>query len=167
MNEKLNLVEILKDAPKGTTLYSSVLGDVVLDNIYTGTEYPIAVSAIDGSTEYFTEDGKLLKDYNGECVLFPSRTQRIWAEFTAPLGKKGKFDPKTLQPFDRVLCQHDNYSIWQCNLFSHIHADYKNLDYPVHGMSNTFMYCIPYNDDTKHLVGTTEEAPKFYRYWED
>lgn len=26
---------------------------------------------------------------------------------------------------------------------------------------------IPYNEDTKHLVGTTEEAPEFYRYWED
>ena len=28
-------------------------------------------------------------------------------------------------------------------------------------------YCIPYNEDTKHLVGTTEEAPEYYRYWED
>ena len=26
---------------------------------------------------------------------------------------------------------------------------------------------IPYNDETKHLVGTTDEAPEFYRYWED
>ena len=25
---------------------------------------------------------------------------------------------------------------------------------------------IPY-DDTEHLVGTTEGAPNFYRYWED
>ena len=30
-----------------------------------------------------------------------------------------------------------------------------------------YKYCIPYNDDTKHLVGTFEEAPEFYRYWED
>ena len=28
MNENLNLVEILKDCPKGTKLYSSVLGEV-------------------------------------------------------------------------------------------------------------------------------------------
>lgn len=26
---------------------------------------------------------------------------------------------------------------------------------------------IPYNDETKHLVGTMDEAPEFYRYWED
>ena len=31
----------------------------------------------------------------------------------------------------------------------------------------TYKYYIPYNDDTKHLVGTTDEAPEFYRYWED
>ena len=30
-----------------------------------------------------------------------------------------------------------------------------------------YRHCIPYNDETKHLVGTTEEAPEFYRYWED
>ena len=24
---------------------------------------------------------------------------------------------------------------------------------------------IPYNEDTKHLVWTNEEAPEFYRYW--
>ena len=26
---------------------------------------------------------------------------------------------------------------------------------------------IPYNDETKHLVGMTEEAPEYYIYWED
>ena len=28
-------------------------------------------------------------------------------------------------------------------------------------------FCIPYNDDTKQLVGTADEAPEYYRYWED
>lgn len=27
--------------------------------------------------------------------------------------------------------------------------------------------CFPYNDDTKHLVGTTDETSDYYRYWED
>ena len=26
--------------------------------------------------------------------------------------------------------------------------------------------CIPYNDETKHLVGTHDEVPEFYKYWE-
>ena len=30
-----------------------------------------------------------------------------------------------------------------------------------------FIYGIPYNEETKHLVGTTEETPEYYKYWED
>lgn len=30
-----------------------------------------------------------------------------------------------------------------------------------------YKYCVPYNDETKHLVGTKDEAPEYYRYWED
>ena len=32
MSENLNLIEILKDFPKGTKLYSTVFGDVTLSN---------------------------------------------------------------------------------------------------------------------------------------
>lgn len=30
-----------------------------------------------------------------------------------------------------------------------------------------FIIAFPYNDDTKHLVGTKDEPLEFYRYWED
>ena len=72
-----------------------------------------------------------------------------------------KFDPKTLKPFDRVLVRDRDIEHWICNLFSHIIND----EYLCIG--SCFIYCIPYNDDTKHLVGTKEEAPEYYRYWED
>ena len=32
---------------------------------------------------------------------------------------------------------------------------------------NLYTMCIPYNDDTKHLIGTKNEAPEYYKYWED
>ena len=34
-------------------------------------------------------------------------------------------------------------------------------------IGNYYQYCIPYDENTKHLVGTTDEAPEYYRYWED
>ena len=36
-------------------------------------------------------------------------------------------------------------------------------------MNNNCQYkcCVPYNDETKNLVGTKNEAPEYYRYWED
>ena len=44
MNENLNLVEILKDCPNGTKLYSSVFGEVELDHIDTScSNYPIII----------------------------------------------------------------------------------------------------------------------------
>ena len=75
--------------------------------------------------------------------------------------KNPKFDPKTLKQFDKVLVRNFPVSIWQCGIFSHQHFH----QYFVY--NDTYKFCIPYNEETKHLVGTTDEAPKYYRYWED
>ena len=75
-----------------------------------------------------------------------------------------KFNPKTLKPFDKVVVSNED-SKWKCRLFFHIIDSESKYKYSCIG--SAYKYCIPYNDDTKHLVGTTEEAPEFYRYWED
>ena len=161
--QKLNLCEILKDCPKGTKLYSTVLGYVIFQGIVEGAVYPIVVSCENGVNEDFTADGKMFIDFDGECTLFPSKEQRSWADFIAPWLKKERFDPKTLKPFDRVLAM--NSSTWHCTTFSHLRNTKSEFVYDCGGIY--FRYCIPYNDDTKHLIGTTDEAPDFYRYWED
>ena len=80
------------------------------------------------------------------------------------LNKKKKFNPKTLKPFDKVLVRDKSCYNWMCELFSYIKTE---SEFKYWCISNGYKYCIPYNDDTKHLVGTTEEAPEYYRYWED
>lgn len=78
------------------------------------------------------------------------------------MDKKERFDPKTLKPFDKVLTRDGDNNFWRCNLFSHYHdCEYIRKFVCVHGI---YKYCIPYNDDTKHLVDTMEEAPEYYRY---
>ncbi len=163
MNENLNLVEILKDCPKGTKLYSPALGEVELRYVEDNTNYPIAVRINEISTDRFTADGKLFGELDGECLLFPSKDQRDWSKFKPEQHKKPKFDPKNLQPFDKVLAR-DALEEWRCTFFSHIR---KNDNYPYVCIAYTYEYCIPYNDDTKHLVGTTKDAPEFYRFWGD
>ena len=317
MNENLNLVEILKDCPKGTKLYSILFGEVEFEGVHSGS-HTIGYTTRTGRRFDITREGKMFEDYDGECTLFPSKDQRDWSKFTAPWYKKDKiepkfkignwyqctksfygkgviftkntayycaqkgclqdeygchiaivkdlynnfklwtiqdakdgdvlvngsnififhfinnrrlmgychvnmddgnfyndigknecfctidapvtpatkeqrdvlmkamndagykwnaetktleklvepkFDPKTLQPFDKVLVR-DNYKEeWSCNFFSHIS---NNGDYPPYITLNIgYIFCIPYNEDTKHLVGTKEEAPEYYRYWED
>ena len=162
---KLNLCEILRDCPKGTKLYSTVLGYVIFQGIVEGAVYPIVVSCENGVNEDFTADGKMFIDFDGECTLFPSKEQRSWADFIVPWLKKERFDPKTLKPFDKVLVRSENIFNWNCSLFSNI--DDFSSKYPFSCLSMCYRFCIPYNDDTKHLVDTKEEAPVFYRYWED
>ena len=82
--------------------------------------------------------------------------------------KQPKFDPKTLQVFDKVLVRLTKDGVWNATLFSHHNKEIKYGCYPFITInSKNYSMCIPYNDDTKHLLGTTEEAPEFYRYWED
>ena len=168
MNENLNLVEILKDCPKGTKLYSTIFGDVELVRVCKSEEdaFPIEVKRSDGSPTSFMKDGKFYFGYGGECTLFPSRDQRDWSKFTAPWLKKERFDPKTLKSFDKVLVKDRNESPWKCTFYSHERKD-DEIIYKYMTTNSAYVYCIPYNDDTKHLVGTNEEAPEYYRYWED
>ena len=164
MNENIDLTKILKDCPKGFELYSPLFGNVKLNSI-SGCYIEIIDNM--GSGAYFNKLGQYVSTYEvlNDCLLFPSKEQRDWNKFIAPwYKKKEEFDPKTLQQYDKVLVRDSLNDTWRCSLFSHI---IKNDNFPYKCVGNAFVYCIPYNDETKHLVGTTDEAPEYYRYWED
>ena len=169
MNNNVDLTKILKYCPKGTKLYSTIFGEV--EFIECDDLYQIVV-AKENKYYYFTSQGAFyferIKYHVGECALFPSKEQRDWSKFTAPWYKKEKFDPKTLKPFDRVLVRLTKDCIWNATFFSHYD---KEINWGCHPCVTTscksYGKCIPYNDETKHLLGTSEEAPEYYRYWED
>lgn len=77
--------------------------------------------------------------------------------------KLGIFNPKTLKPFDKVIARIDEQGIWCCELFSFIENN-TNL---VKCCGAYYKYCIPYNDETKYLIGTTNEVPEYYKYWKN
>ena len=162
---QLNLCEILKHCPQGETFWSPMLDGVKFSCIDEERQM-IIVETIEGHfTWEINADGTISIDEvtSPEVMLYPSREQREWSKFTAPWLKKERFDPKTLKAFDRVLVNHDD--IWKVDFFSHI------CQYEPNGwcqcIGDSYYICIPYNDDTKHLVGTKDEAPDFYKYWED
>ena len=159
--QKLNLCEILKDCPKGWEFYSSIYGKLRFDHININSICPIVLRKNKDFYPIVTKYGRHSADYEneGECTLFPSKDQRDWSKFTAPWLKKERFDPKTLKAFDKIIFK--GHGMWFCGLFSHIHNSYACV-------GETYYKCvIPYNDDTKHLLGTKDEAPDFYKYWED
>ena len=107
---------------------------------------------------------EISKVYDNSYGLFGS-TQMLYMKFQDLYELvPNKFDPKTLKPFDKVLARCSDYK-WVCDMFSHYDKSKRVMPYLCVG--GFCEICIPYNDETKHLVGTTEEAPEYYRYWED
>ena len=162
MNENIDLTKILKDCPIGTKLYSPQFGEVYFREIRSDDEYSI-ITTNDVGAVTFTKEGFYRADADEECVLFASEEQRDWSKFTAPWYKKDKFDPKTLKPFDKVIARCSDFK-WVCDMFSHY--DKSKCVMPYVCVGGFYEVCVPYNDETKHLVGTTDEAPEYYRYWE-
>ena len=160
MNENIDLTKILKNCPEGWKFYSSSLNRKV--PFYRIERGEVLVKVGKDGYAHFTRYGSCFP--GSGCCLFPSEEQRDWSKFTAPWYKKERFDPKTLKAFDKVLARDGVSDLWNCSLFSLVFDD---RDYPYVTISGSYRQCIPYNDDTKHLVGTDFEAPEYYTYWED
>ena len=172
MNENLDLTKILEGCPEGTKLYSTVNGEVIFQNVASfSCDYPITAKAYNKNKNSmknacFTKDGTYMLDYDGECVLFPSKDQRDWSKFERfwDKPKAERLDPKALQPFDKVLAKDGFSSKWTCSFFSHMDND---VSFPVYCSGGYFKVCIPYNEETKHLVGTSDDCPEYYKWWKD
>ena len=161
MNRNIDLTKILKNCPEGTEFWSDIFGKVQFLQVNECFDRPILVRRADGFIIPYTKEGWDNIIFPESCLLWPSKDCRDWSKFILP--KKDKFNPKTLKPFDKVLCK-NGFDMWCCDLFSSYVETYAC---PNVCISGSYIYCIPYNEDTKHLVGTTDEAPEYYKYWED
>lgn len=79
---------------------------------------------------------------------------------------KGKYNPETLQvepvkpecpfkSFDKVLVRNNDEMVWRADYFSH-YKDNKDYHYCYCCIGNSYRDCIPFNDQTAHLLGTTD-----------
>ena len=164
MNENIDLTKILKDCPKGWKFWSPIFGEVEFERNYENKDF-FNVSLVEDGTEWsFVYDATIFLGNikSREIMLYPSKEQRDWSKFTAPWYKKDKFDPSTLKPFDKVLVQISRDDIWSVDFFSYYNDEYKKCICT--GLVHYF-YCIPYNDETKDLVGTCDEVPDYYKWW--
>ena len=83
----MNIAEMLEYCPKGTKLYSTVFGEVILIKIDMDEKYPIIVSKLDGMETSFTKEGRYVDYPKSECVIFPSKDQRDWSKFRLPVKR--------------------------------------------------------------------------------
>ena len=79
-----------------------------------------------------------------------AKVGKAWdAEKKAVVDLKPKW---TQKPFDRVITRLSDDAIWTANIFSHIdrHGKYVTI-----GCISGYHHCIPYNEETAKLIGTT------------
>ena len=132
MNENIDLTKILKNCPKGTRFYSYIFGEETYYmgfSSYQGDARPIFIYGKYGEGQCFclSRNGHPYADNYGECCIFPNKEMRDWSKFTAPWYKKEKFDPKTLNPFDKVLVKGNKMDcVWKCSLHSHFDTNYRH-----------------------------------------
>ena len=99
----------------------------------------------DSGVKYATEEEKQ------QLFEALANVGKAWdAEKKAVVDLKPKWTPK---PFDRVITRLSDDAIWTANIFSHIdrHGKYVTI-----GCISGYHHCIPYNEETAKLIGTTD-----------
>ena len=149
MNEDLNLLEILKDAPNGTRLYCTIWGYVELIEVLS---YSVICKDNSGIDWKFRNNGHLLASNTeyGECVLFPSKEQRDWSKFKLDL------------PIDTpvMVCTEHWYSDWVVRYYNTNNTTFcagkKQID---NAGSSQWKYIVPVKDfDFENLESNKEKS---------
>ena len=147
MNKNFDLVKILKNAPKGTKLWSPLCGECKLIGVKEeDNDYPILCKANDGCNINFTNLGKFYKVIckDGECILFPSKENRDWSTFRVS-------EHKSFEPFQRVLVLSGASGTWLPDIYRYYNAEYNAHEclchYRIHDND-----IIPY-EGNEYLIG--------------
>lgn len=157
MEEKINIVEILKDKPQGTKLYSSACGKCKLEEVddksFKISFYNSKFGFMHGGEGYLDKKGKLYDD--GECVVFPSKEMRDWSKFQ---WKKGDVlvsnDGGTEVIFDKWY--DDTYT----NFYSKHYLnseDENNIKYNEAFLCTTERYSLEDKDTAQTYINTIEK----------
>lgn len=122
---------------------------------------------------YNADDKYTLDEYGNTKVHYSLRlaTDSEKQQLFDALSKKGKrwdaekkeivdLKPKVeLKPFDKVLCRNSKDDTWEADFFARLTR--KEIDYTQSGkylcVGDLWMYCIPYNEETAHLLGTADD----------
>lgn len=85
MENKINLVEILKNCPKGMELDCPLLDNMEFEELdFNFHNYPIVIRNSKTNAEiYLTEYGQFMNEENYKCIIFP-KGKNTWEGFVPP-----------------------------------------------------------------------------------
>lgn len=148
---------------RGDVVWSKTSGMYVIFEGWANddyTEFNTTINCYKDSPLFSTE----MVCYTNNCVKV-SDEERV--KFIADIEKyyRGKYNSETLRveqpvkfecpfkPFDKVLVRNDPNQKWTIDMFSYYNRE--DNDYPYICVGNHYCYCIPYTEQTAHLIGTT------------
>ena len=141
MEQKLNIIEILKDKASGTKLWSSLFGDVYFDsasaNLVTVSHHKALAK--------FWRNAKLYDYDEAEPTLFPSKEMRDWSKFA---WKKG--DVLVSMEGSKIL-----FDKWE-------NEDYTKFLGKIKVLGNSHCY-----DTANYSLASKEEALEFIKSVEE
>ena len=73
------------------------------------------------------------------------------------------YDIANFKPFDKVLVRDDDNECWMPSLFGWFDSGLQDGNFVCE--TSDWYQCIPFNDDTKHLLGTTDMCDEMYINW--
>lgn len=138
-------IEIFNYSKKNGDLYDHVSLDIVSQDLDISGEY------------------KIFKENIVEIRLATEEEKQQLFSALEKEGKRWDSDKKAIvdlkpkcefKPFDKVLGRNEKDDVWEAELFSHYREESQ---YPFRCIGFGRKYCIPYNEETAHLLGTTDD----------
>lgn len=123
--------------------------------------FKVGDHVICGGEQYYVSDVLEDSDDENNICIVPVIYQRCAAAWVSPneIKRCDHFDPKTLQPYDKIIGWNESMGAWAIDYFQFI-AGASERKYV--GMTNNYYWVIPYNAETRFLLGTEEHSPNFY-----
>lgn len=157
METEINIVEILKDKPQGTKLYSSACGKCKLEEVddksFKISFYNSKFGFMNGGEGHLDKNGNLYDD--GECIVFPSKEMRDWSKFA---WKKGDIlvsnDGGTEVIFDKWY--DETYTSFYCKHYLNSEDENKIVYYETF-LCTTERYSLEDKDSVQTYIKTIEE----------
>lgn len=167
MKKKKNIIPDLLNYRERGLLWSKGDGYVMFKCIRKVGDSDFVV-AMDSSLSEILYDayGSKIGAEDDERKLF--LLEKEYEESQAVQPSEVRFHIAVLKPYDKILIQQGN-GMWLPSIMRGWILNKNRTIYRIFIFSDnlSFKRIIPYNNETKHLAFTSDECPKFYRYWEN
>lgn len=153
MEEKINIVEILKNKQKGTKLYADAFGELSLERVKVNEVDAIYTKNKTSTLYCFYNDGKYNK--YGEPILVPSKEMRDWSKFAWKKGDVLVSDDGCIEViFDKWY--DDTYTSFYCKHYLDS-EDENDIRYLEESICSTWKYSLEDTESFLCYVTTIEE----------